>query len=110
MSDGKLAGGVPAAPAAARLPAALRFDAVTVDYRIRGASRTVLRALSLCVAPGEAYGLVGESGCGKSTVALAAVRYLPAGGTQSSGHIHVAGQVLERLDDAALRRLRAHTV
>ena len=33
--------------------------------------------------PGEAYGLVGESGCGKSTTAYAAVRYLP---TQRADH------------------------
>ncbi|MGI4982895.1 MAG: oligopeptide/dipeptide ABC transporter ATP-binding protein, partial [Janthinobacterium lividum] len=108
MSAGKHAGAPAGLPAG--LPAALHFDAVTIDYRIRGAARSVLHALSLCIAPGEAYGLVGESGCGKSTVALAAVRYLPAGGVQTGGHIHIAGQPLERLDDAALRHLRAHTV
>ena len=32
------------------------------------------------IAPGEAYGLVGESGCGKSTTAYAALRYLPRNG------------------------------
>ena len=42
-------------------------------------------------APGEAYGLVGESGCGKSTTALTVVRYLPRNGRVRSGSIRVAG-------------------
>ncbi|MCY0388790.1 ABC transporter ATP-binding protein [Robbsia sp. Bb-Pol-6] len=101
---------VPSFPAPTGRDAALCFDAVTVSYRVRGATRDVLHALSLRIAPGEAYGLVGESGCGKSTVALAAVRYLPAGGRQTGGRIRIAGQALDTLDAAALRRLRAHTV
>ena len=46
-----------------------------------GRNRAVLRNLSLTIGQGEAYGLVGESGCGKSTVALTVVRYLPRNGS-----------------------------
>ena len=44
---------------------------------MRGRDRQVLRGVTLTVDRGEAYGLVGESGCGKSTAALAIVQ-LPA--------------------------------
>ena len=45
-----------------------------------GRDRQVLRGISFTIGRGESYGLVGESGCGKSTVAQAAVRYLPGNG------------------------------
>src|SRR5207245_3156338 len=53
--------------------AALDVRELEVAYRVRGINRQVLRSLSFSIAAGESYGLVGESGCGKSTAALAAV-------------------------------------
>ncbi len=47
---------------------------------MRGQDREVVRGISLTVDEGASYGLVGESGCGKSTVAHAIVRYLPRNG------------------------------
>src|SRR5438034_3599456 len=89
--------------------AALRLDSLCVSYRAGGRNRAVVRDLSLQIAPGEAYGLVGESGCGKSTVALAAVRYLPRNASVS-GSIHLNGSDVMRLDRNALRKIRARTV
>ena len=51
-----------------------------VAYRVRGIQREVVRGVSLQIARGGSYGLVGESGCGKSTVAMAVIRYLPRNG------------------------------
>ena len=67
-------------------------------------------ASRLQIAEGESYGLVGESGCGKSTAAFAALRYLPRNGRVSSGGIHVAGEDLLAMSDADVRRLRATKV
>ncbi len=89
---------------------ALEFDDVHVTYPVKGRDATVLDGLSLQVARGESYGLVGESGCGKSTAALAAVRYLARGGKIRSGSIRIAGQDVTALDDAGLRQLRANVV
>ena len=63
---------------------ALEFDDVRVDYRVRGIWRSVLRGVSFRIAQGESYGVVGESGCGKSTAAFAALRYLPRNGRVSA--------------------------
>jgi peptide/nickel transport system ATP-binding protein len=60
--------------------AALAVSDLEVVYTVRGVDRAVLRGVSFSIAPGEAYGLVGESGCGKSTTAYAALRYLPQNG------------------------------
>ena len=59
---------------------------------------------------GEAYGLVGESGCGKSTAALAALRYLPRNGKVKSGKISVGGRDLLAMNPAQLRQMRAEVV
>jgi peptide/nickel transport system ATP-binding protein len=89
---------------------ALAFNDLDVVYTVRGIDRQVLRGVTLNVQPGEAYGLVGESGCGKSTAALAAVRYLPRNGRVRSGSIAVDGQDVLSLGAAELRRWRAHNV
>jgi peptide/nickel transport system ATP-binding protein len=64
---------------------ALEVRDLCVDYRVRGVWREVLRGISFTVERGGSYGLVGESGCGKSTAALAAIRYLPRNGRVSAG-------------------------
>lgn len=92
------------------LKPALRINQLSVTYRSGGRDRAVLRDISLQIAPGEAYGLVGESGCGKSTVALTVVRYLPRNGKITSGSIELNGADVTRLDRGALRTLRAKTV
>jgi peptide/nickel transport system ATP-binding protein len=89
---------------------ALELNELDVAYRVRGRDRQVLRGVTLTVRRGESYGLVGESGCGKSTTALAAVQYLPSNGRVRSGSIHVAGRDVLGLSRAQLRTLRATEV
>jgi peptide/nickel transport system ATP-binding protein len=89
---------------------ALRIEHLEVVYRVGQSERRVISDLNLAIGRGESYGLVGESGCGKSTVALAAIRYLARNGRVSAGRILIAGRDLMRLSGAELRRLRAHGV
>ena len=51
----------------------------------------MLSEVSLHIAPGEAYGLVGESGCGKTTVAMAVMRYLAPNARVDAGRILFGG-------------------
>src|SRR5579859_2342308 len=89
---------------------ALTVVGLTVTYRMRGRDREVLQDISFRVRRGEAYGLVGESGCGKSTVAMAALRYLPRNGKVKAGKIIIAGQDVQKLDADALRTMRANAI
>ncbi len=89
---------------------ALAVLGLTVAYRVRGRDREVLHDVTFRVRRGQAYGLVGESGCGKSTVALAALDYLARNGRIKAGRIAVAGQDVASLSGEALRSLRARTV
>ena len=89
---------------------ALELRDLDVVYRVRGRDRQVLRGVTLTVKRGEAYGLVGESGCGKSTAALAIVQYLPRNGRVRSGGIEIDGRDVLSLSRGQLRRLRSESV
>lgn len=88
----------------------LSFDEVEVAYTVRGIDRPVLRNVSFSVMPGESYGLVGESGCGKSTAAYAAMRYLPRNGKITSGKISFEGRDLVTTTDEEVRQLRSSAI
>ena len=79
-------------------------------YRVRGIDRPVLRGVSFSIERGRSYGLVGESGCGKSTAALAIVRYLPRNGRVTGGTVAVAGRAVLALRARELRDYHARTV
>src|SRR5512139_2369147 len=89
---------------------ALRLDHVSVEYRVKGQNLRVLKDVSFAIAHGESYGLVGESGCGKSTAAYAVLRYLPRNGRIADGRILVDGHDLYGLPGAELRELRRKSV
>ncbi len=81
-----------------------------VTYRVRDNERLALRDVSFSIGRQESFGLVGESGCGKSTTALAITRYLPRNGRLAGGSITVNGKDAALMDKHALRRFRARTV
>jgi len=91
-------------------PPALALQRLGVEYRVLGAARRVLHDIDLEIRRGESYGLVGESGCGKSTVAFAVLRYLPRNGSVSSGRILINGTDLLALDGDRLREMRRKTL
>jgi peptide/nickel transport system ATP-binding protein len=96
-------------PAAPQPPvaAALKVEDLSLAYLVRGIPRPVLRGVSFEIAPGESYGLVGESGCGKSTTAYAAVRYLPRNGRITGGRILIDGNDITKMSDDEVREFRA---
>jgi peptide/nickel transport system ATP-binding protein len=89
---------------------ALAVTDLELCYTVRGIDRPVLRGVSFEIEPGRSYGLVGESGCGKSTAALGIVRYLPRNGRITGGSITVAGQDVLAFGSKGLRDYHARTV
>ncbi len=82
---------------------------LSVNYHSsRGVARAV-RNVSFSVNAGESFGLVGESGCGKSTIALALMRYLPRNSTMS-GKVLYRDQDLITMQEAPLRGLRGNRI
>jgi oligopeptide/dipeptide ABC transporter ATP-binding protein len=72
---------------------------------VGGSVKPVIRGVSLQIRAGEAVGLVGESGAGKSMTARAVLRLLPPG-AQVSGSIRFDGADVLDMDRAALRTFR----
>ena len=75
-----------------------------------GKSAPVLRGLRLAIAEGESFGLVGESGAGKSTVALAILNLLGWKGGWVRGEICFEGRNLMGLGEPAWRRVRGRRI
>jgi peptide/nickel transport system ATP-binding protein len=84
----------------------IEVEHLSVSYRQGAAFLRVVDDVNFTVAPGEVFGLVGESGCGKSTVALQLLGYRPPAMRTDGGAIRLEGQNLLSLDRPGLDRLR----
>lgn len=71
----------------------LQVNNLTVSYRVADNMVPAVDGVTFTLAPGEALGLVGESGCGKSTVALALLGLLDGSATVN-GQVALAGRQL----------------
>jgi peptide/nickel transport system ATP-binding protein len=80
----------------------LEVRGLTVRYYAGAATLTAVDGIDLRVPPGGTLGLVGESGCGKSTVARAIVQLVPIAG----GRVLLDGEDLTGASGARLRALR----
>jgi len=75
----------------------------------RGARDRVARALedvSFDILPGQTVGLVGESGCGKTTLLMSAMRLLPSNGRITAGYVRYNGTDLLQLSEREMRDYR----
>ncbi|MCC2613692.1 ABC transporter ATP-binding protein [Neorhizobium sp. Rsf11] len=88
------------------------LDVRNARIEFRGKSETVVAIpdLSFRVMPGESYGLVGESGCGKSTTAMAIMGYLGNTGVIAGGSIRFNGKELVGASSRELRSIRGRQI
>jgi peptide/nickel transport system ATP-binding protein len=84
----------------------LELDRVRISYFTRAGEINVVPEISFKIARGEALGLVGESGCGKSTVAFAIMKYLGGAGRLTGGRILFEGRDIARMSPEELRGIR----
>jgi peptide/nickel transport system ATP-binding protein len=87
-------------------PAALDVRHLGISYLSETGPAPAVEDVSFAAFPGETFGLAGESGCGKSTIAHAILRILRAPGLITSGEIRVGGEDVLTLPNAAVRALR----
>ncbi len=88
----------------------LECENLCLSYFTRAGEIPAVVDFNLKVMPGEAVGIVGESGCGKSTVALAIMQYLGNNGRIVSGAIRFMGRDLTTMSEEELRQLRGSKI
>ncbi len=88
----------------------LEIDNLSISFFVRAGEIPAVMDFSCKVMPGEAMGLVGESGCGKSTVALGIMRDLSNIGKITAGTIKFMGRDMGEMSGAELQDIRGSKI
>ncbi len=81
-----------------------------ISYFTRAGEIPAVVDFNMKLMPGEAQGIVGESGCGKSTVALAIMQYMGSNGRIVSGEIFFEGRDMRSMSEEELRQIRGSKI
>ncbi len=84
----------------------LSVQNLTIEYKTRKGNVSAVNDVSFDLMPGQSMGLVGESGCGKTTIAMALLRLSPDNAIIRQGQILLNGQDLLELNDQEILDVR----
>ena len=84
----------------------LAVEDLTMHYMTRAGVVRAVDGVSFSVERGQSLGLVGESGCGKSSIAMTLLKLLPDNARLVSGSISLSGVDLVPLDEEQMREYR----
>lgn len=90
--------------------ALLELRNVKLNFRTYAGEVKALDGISFAIKKGEALGLVGESGCGKSVTALTIVGLLPENATVVDGDILLGGENLLKIHGKEMQKIRANRI
>ena len=89
----------------------MEIEGLRIQIRTREATMIAVDGVDLTIGPGEAVGLVGESGCGKSLTALSVLRLVPPPAvTIVGGRIYFEGRDLLGLSPSAIQDIRGSDI
>ena len=88
----------------------LRIEDLHVAYHERERTVQAVDGVDLALSPGRTLALVGESGCGKTTLAVSILNLVPHPGRIDSGRIFYDGEDLLTLKGESIRRLRGRQI
>ncbi|EIE51529.1 peptide ABC transporter ATP-binding protein [Salipiger aestuarii] len=84
----------------------LDVDNLRTTLNLNGRACHALRDVSFRVAEGETLAIVGESGCGKSMLAMSIMGLLPSVARITQGHVVLDGRTLEKEPERAMEKIR----
>jgi peptide/nickel transport system ATP-binding protein len=93
-----------------RTEALVSVEGLAVEVTARSGRLRAVDGATLSIAEGEVFGLVGESGCGKTTLAMAIASLLPTAAKVVEGSVTVDGRKLTGLPERQLRQVRGDLV
>ncbi|WP_130848497.1 ABC transporter ATP-binding protein [Intestinimonas timonensis] len=88
----------------------LRLDHLCIDYKVKGGLLSAVHDVSFSIGRGEIFAVVGESGCGKSTVAHSIMNLLPGGNARVSGEILFKGKDLRTCSEKQMEAIRGKEI
>jgi len=88
----------------------LQVEGLTIQYQSGSSEAPAVNDLSFDMADGEVCGLLGESGCGKTTLALALLRMLPVSARILRGTIRYRSRNILQLPEREMRSLRGRHI
>ena len=90
--------------------AVLEVENLHTEFHLRSGNVEAVDGVSFSVGEGECVGLVGESGCGKSTTGLSIMKLLPSVGHVTAGSVKLLGKDLLQLPESEMRKVRGNDV
>lgn len=84
----------------------LKLEHLSIDYKVKGGYLSAVNDVNLSINKGEIFAVVGESGCGKSTVAYSVMNLLPGGNESVEGKILFAGRDLRTCNRDEMEKIR----
>ncbi len=91
-------------------PPVLEIQDLSIEFQAGANRARVVDEVSFQVQKGQIVGLIGESGSGKSTIALAILRLMPRGAIVANGSIRLNGISTLPLSESEMRKLRGSQV
>jgi peptide/nickel transport system ATP-binding protein len=88
----------------------LEVKNLRTDFHLKSSTVTAVDDVSFEVGQGECLGVVGESGCGKTTIGLSIMRLLPNVGHVVGGSVSLMGQDLAKLSEKEMNKVRGNQV
>ena len=88
----------------------LSLENVSIDYKVDDGYLSAVHDISFSMRKGEFFALVGESGCGKSTIAHSIMRLSLDHNERISGSIHFGGQDLAKISDQEMEKIRGKQI
>ena len=88
----------------------LRLEHLSIDYKVKGGYLSAVNDVNLSLSSGEILAIVGESGCGKSTIAHSIMNLLPGGNEEIEGKIIFKGEDLRTYDRKQMEAIRGKDI
>ena len=88
----------------------LKLEDLSIQYKVKDGYLSAVNGVNCTINKGEVFAIVGESGCGKSTVAHSIMKLLPGSNAEVTGKIIFKGKNLLEMDEGKIESVRGKEI